>query len=86
MIEEIRQVMTAGGALRAMMTGSGTTVFGLFQKEDEAEQVREQLRQDTRIRQIYLTRWVHPLQRPQMEKQIAKERDERVEGFSGDNQ
>ena len=85
-IEEIRQVMTAGGALRAMMTGSGTTVFGLFQKEDEAEQVREQLRQDTRIRQIYLTRWFHPLQRPQMEKQIAKERDERVEGFSGDNQ
>ena len=66
-IGEIRQAMLAGGALNAMMTGSGPTVFGLFEAEAEAEQVREELRQDIRIRQIYLTRWYCPRQRVQGE-------------------
>ena len=59
-IGDIREAMLAGGAMNAMMTGSGPTVFGLFHREQEAEKVRTQLRQDSRIRQIYLTGWFQP--------------------------
>ena len=59
-IGEIKEKMLTGGAINAMMTGSGPTVFGLFQDEGQAAQVREQLRQDDRIRQVYLTNWFTP--------------------------
>ena len=36
--ESIKRVMLSGGALGACMTGSGTTVFGIFDSEDIAEQ------------------------------------------------
>ncbi len=75
-IGEIKQTMLEKGALQAMMTGSGTTVFGLFQKEEEAELAREQLRQDMRIRQIYLTGWFQPPQHLPIRKQTAKGKGE----------
>lgn len=56
-IGEIRQTMLEGGALGSIMTGSGPTVFGLFEEEEKAAAVRDILRQDDRIRQIYLTGW-----------------------------
>lgn len=59
-IGEIKQKMLDGGAIGAMMTGSGPTVFGLFREAGRAEQVREQLRQDDRLRQVYLTNWFTP--------------------------
>ena len=59
-IGEIKEQMLAGGAMGAMMTGSGPTVFGLFQDQEQAEQVRAKLRQDDRIRQVYLTNWFTP--------------------------
>ena len=36
--ESIKAVMLSGGALGACMTGSGTTVFGIFDSEDTAKQ------------------------------------------------
>ena len=59
-IGEIKKMMLEGGAMGAMMTGSGPTVFGLFQDEAQAEEVRGKLRQDDRIRQVYLTDWFTP--------------------------
>lgn len=56
-IGEIEQEMRDCGALEAMMTGSGPTVFGLFRRRADAERARERLRSDPRIRQIYLTGW-----------------------------
>ena len=36
--ENIKEIMLAGGALGSCMTGSGTTVFGIFDSEDTAKQ------------------------------------------------
>jgi len=39
-IEEIKNAMRQHGALGSMMSGSGPTVFGLFQDRETAEQAR----------------------------------------------
>lgn len=59
-IADVRRTMLEGGAMAAMMTGSGPTVFGLFREEQDAARVKEILRQDNRLRQIYLTEWFRP--------------------------
>lgn len=46
-IAEIRNSMLRMGALGAMMSGSGPTVFGLFRDKDTAEKAREALTEDT---------------------------------------
>jgi 4-diphosphocytidyl-2-C-methyl-D-erythritol kinase len=46
-IAGIKNGMLQHGALGAMMSGSGPTVFGLFQDRDTAEQAREALTKDT---------------------------------------
>lgn len=45
-IREIRETLIEGGALGACMTGSGSTVFGVFQNEDEAKATAEKLREN----------------------------------------
>jgi 4-diphosphocytidyl-2-C-methyl-D-erythritol kinase len=42
---EIRETMKKGGALGAMMSGSGPSVFGIFDKKDIAERVAEEIRE-----------------------------------------
>ncbi len=42
-IAEIVDFMESHGAVRAMMTGSGPTVFGIFEDNDEMEKCREAL-------------------------------------------
>lgn len=54
-IEQIKEEMMAGGALSAMMSGSGPTVFGLFEDKEKAEQTCQGLRQGTLAKQVYLT-------------------------------
>lgn len=46
-IAEIKATMMRSGALGAMMSGSGPTVFGLFPDRSTAEQAREELVKDT---------------------------------------
>lgn len=46
-IAEIKATMMRSGALGAMMSGSGPTVFGLFPDRPTAEQAREELVKDT---------------------------------------
>lgn len=55
-IAGIEDAMKRGGALNAAMTGSGPTVFGLFDRETAAVEAAEHLRR--RYAQTYLT---HPL-------------------------
>ncbi len=54
-IEQIKQTMIAGGALNAMMSGSGPTVFGIFQSRGAARQTYQKLRSERLAKQIYLT-------------------------------
>lgn len=54
-IGEIKRVMIAGGAIGAMMSGSGPTVFGLFEDERKAKHTYEKLRGGNLAKQVYLT-------------------------------
>ena len=54
-IEEIKDVMKKGGALNAYMSGSGPTVFGLFDDREKAKAVYENLYGGELAKQVYLT-------------------------------
>lgn len=54
-IDEIKKHMLSNGALGAMMSGSGPTVFGLFDNEDTAKKAYKAMRSSHLARQVYLT-------------------------------
>lgn len=54
-ITQIKEKMIKGGAINAMMSGSGPTVFGLFKERSMAKKTAEQIRQLGLARQIYTT-------------------------------
>lgn len=54
-IDEIKRCMTSNGALSAMMSGSGPTVFGLFEDENTAKAAFEAIRESGLAKQSYLT-------------------------------
>lgn len=54
-IEKIKDVMKKCGALNAMMSGSGPTVFGLFDDKRTAEQACEALRSSHLAKTVFLT-------------------------------
>ena len=54
-IAQIKEHMRKHGALNAMMSGSGPTVFGLFEKESTAAAAYEAMRSSGLAKQIYLT-------------------------------
>ena len=53
-IEEIKQEMLSAGALGAMMSGSGPTVFGLFEDNRKAIKAQERIRKKALGRQVYI--------------------------------
>lgn len=55
-IEDIKKIMVREGALGALMSGSGPTVFGIFDDKVKGEKAREVLRRGTLARQVYLVR------------------------------
>ena len=54
-IAEIKDHMMEHGAVHAMMSGSGPTVFGLFANGDTAVAAYEAMRESNLAKQIYLT-------------------------------
>lgn len=54
-IDEIKKHMLSHGAVGAMMSGSGPTVFGLFDDEDTAKKAYKAMRSSHLARQVYLT-------------------------------
>lgn len=54
-IDEIKKYMLSNGAVGAMMSGSGPTVFGLFDDEDTAKKAYKAMRSSHLARQVYLT-------------------------------
>lgn len=53
-IDRIKQTMLQGGALNAMMSGSGPTVFGLFDDEEAARRTYRILQTGEEAKQVYL--------------------------------
>ena len=54
-IAEIKEKMMEAGAAHAMMSGSGPTVFGLFEDEETAQRARDVVKDSGLARQVYLT-------------------------------
>lgn len=54
-IQEIKDHMKAHGALNALMSGSGPTVFGIFDDKKKAEFACEKLKESGLTRQTFLT-------------------------------
>lgn len=55
-IEGIKDLMRQKGALNAMMSGSGPTVFGIFNQKRLAKIAYEEVRKEASVRNVFLTR------------------------------
>lgn len=53
-IERIKNAMKEAGALNAMMSGSGPTVFGIFTDHSTARKAKEKLKEMKIAKQVYL--------------------------------
>ena len=58
-IAQIKEDMIAQGALGALMSGSGPTVFGIFDDEKKAKNAYTVLKAGTQARQVFLTKPVN---------------------------
>ncbi|MBO5470408.1 MAG: 4-(cytidine 5'-diphospho)-2-C-methyl-D-erythritol kinase [Lachnospiraceae bacterium] len=58
-IDEIKQKMIKGGALNALMSGSGPTVFGIFEDEERAEEVKQVIQDEQLANQVYVVDAFH---------------------------
>lgn len=54
-IAQIKEQMIKDGALNAMMSGSGPTVFGIFDDKEKAEVAYRRMREGNLAKQVYLT-------------------------------
>lgn len=54
-IAQIKEQMIRDGALNAMMSGSGPTVFGLFEDRKKAEDAYRSMKEGNLAKQVYLT-------------------------------
>ena len=55
-IDEIKRTMLKNDAMGAMMSGSGPTVFGVFEREERAQEVCRLLKKEGAAKQVYLVR------------------------------
>ncbi|WP_138302918.1 MULTISPECIES: 4-(cytidine 5'-diphospho)-2-C-methyl-D-erythritol kinase [Eubacteriales] len=61
-LQRIKDVMIGAGALNAMMSGSGPTVFGIFTSRGRARAAAARLKRQTPVKQAYVTN-VHNVRR-----------------------
>lgn len=54
-VERIKEQMKVLGAVNAMMSGSGPTVFGIFDNEEKAQKACQKLRESGSCQQVFLT-------------------------------
>lgn len=53
-IEEIKKVMLVGGAMNSLMSGSGPTVFGIYEDEGKARNTMKELRNKKLVKQAFV--------------------------------
>jgi 4-diphosphocytidyl-2-C-methyl-D-erythritol kinase len=54
-IDEIKETMIRGGALNALMSGSGPTVFGIYALREQAEKTARKLQDGDMAKQVFVT-------------------------------
>ena len=57
-IEELKSIMLENGALNSIMSGSGPTVFGLFDDREKAQAAMKALDSKELTEQLYLTKFI----------------------------
>ena len=60
-ITEIKNVMKEYNAMRAMMSGSGPTVFGLYKSEEDAKGAAEEIKKRNLAKQVFVSSFYHPI-------------------------
>ncbi len=60
-ITDIKNVMKEHGAMRAMMSGSGPTVFGLYEDGEDAKAAAEAIREKNLAKQVFVSSFYHPV-------------------------
>lgn len=55
-IEEIKNCMKQQGAMNSLMSGSGSTVFGIFEREEDALKTKEMIQGKKLANQVYAVR------------------------------
>ena len=53
-IAQIKHAMKAAGALNAMMSGSGPTVFGIFEDKNRAKAAAQRIKESQLAKQVYV--------------------------------
>lgn len=59
-IKEIKQAMEKGGAIKAMMSGSGPTVFGIYETMVQAAGAYDAIKENGMAREIFISKFVNP--------------------------
>lgn len=59
-IKEIKQTMKKNGAIKAMMSGSGPTVFGIFENMVQAATAFDAIKEKGMAREIFISKFVNP--------------------------
>ena len=54
-IQQIKDTMEEQGAAVALMSGSGPTVFGLYETKEKARKAAEKIREQQLAKQVYVT-------------------------------
>lgn len=62
-IGELRKEMAQQGAIGAMMSGSGSTVFGLFDSKEKANKAAQYFKVGRGIREVYVTTTYSPIEK-----------------------
>lgn len=58
-ITELKKIMTEEGALCSLMSGSGPTVFGLFEDKNDAERAFKKIQDEQLAKQLYITQMIN---------------------------
>lgn len=58
-IDRIKQEMVSGGARGSLMSGSGPTVFGIYDSREQARAVRDDLERQGLARELFVTEMQH---------------------------
>ncbi|MBP5198224.1 MAG: 4-(cytidine 5'-diphospho)-2-C-methyl-D-erythritol kinase [Lachnospiraceae bacterium] len=57
-ISKLKQIMTGEGALTSMMSGSGPSVFGIFNDKSKAESAFNKIKETCGLKQVYITGFI----------------------------
>lgn len=59
-IEEIKQTMMEMGAIKSLMSGSGPTVFGVFEDQTKAQEALQTIVDQGLAKQVFVTGFINP--------------------------